>query len=259
MHAVKRSKALYHLNLSSTAIGSKGAKRIFRGLKHNESIVYLSLGCVDGVYRNRIGFKGVLELQSMLQVNKVLAIIDLSHNRIMNEGFKVLIEAIQNLENVVSLNLCNNEITSEGLEEVKLQIMNTSIQVLDLANNPINNEGLEVLLPNLKTKYKGKIIKLNLASCGFTHKILGRIFPVLAKNKYLRCLVLDHNNFEKDGFLYLKEGLRNNVALKYFSMSMCKIDDEGVRSLGESISTAANLKTLILSHNLITVSKSKLN
>ena len=35
MHAIKRSKSLYHLNLSSTELTHKGAKRIFRSLREN--------------------------------------------------------------------------------------------------------------------------------------------------------------------------------------------------------------------------------
>lgn len=66
MHSIKRSKSLYHLNLSSTALTHKGGKRIFRALRKNESLVSLLLGCVDGVYRNRVGMKGLIEFQNML-------------------------------------------------------------------------------------------------------------------------------------------------------------------------------------------------
>ena len=100
MHSIKRSKSLYHLNLSSTSISHKGAKRIFRALRKNESLISLSLGCIDGVYRNRIGMKGIFELRNMLQTNKTLNILDLSYNRIMNEGFKSLIFAIENQESI---------------------------------------------------------------------------------------------------------------------------------------------------------------
>lgn len=66
MHAVKRSRSLYYLNLSSTSLSHKGAKRIFRALRKNESLTTLLLGCVDGVYRNRIGMKGLIEFHNML-------------------------------------------------------------------------------------------------------------------------------------------------------------------------------------------------
>jgi hypothetical protein len=38
MHGIKRSKSLYHLDVSSTELTHKGAKRIFRSLKKNISL-----------------------------------------------------------------------------------------------------------------------------------------------------------------------------------------------------------------------------
>lgn len=59
MHGVKRSKSMIRLDLSSTELSHKGAKRIFKSLCKNESLTSLSLGCVEGVYRNRIGERGL--------------------------------------------------------------------------------------------------------------------------------------------------------------------------------------------------------
>ena len=115
MHAVKRFHSIYHLNLSSANITHKGAKRIFRALHKNESLVSLSLGCIDGVNRNRIGVEGVLEIAKLFEVNKTLSILDLSCNRILDEGFVLLVRALEKAEHVKSLNLSSNEITFTGL------------------------------------------------------------------------------------------------------------------------------------------------
>ncbi|CDW88658.1 leucine rich repeat family protein [Stylonychia lemnae] len=245
MHSIKRSKSLYYLNLASTAITQKGAKRIFRALRKNESLVQLSLGCVDGVYRNRIGMKGLHEFRNMLQNNKTLSILDISYNRIMNEGFKALIFAIENQESIISINVSNNEITKESLLEVKNSLVNTSLQSLEINNNAISNEGLDVLLANLKAKYKSKLIRLDLSMCSLNHKIFAKIFPIISKNQFLRFLILDKNNFAKDAFSNIKEGLRNNVTLK------C-LNDDGAKTIGECITTAGHLQILILSNNSIT-------
>eukprot|EP00347_Sterkiella_histriomuscorum_P005528 403356270 len=264
MHAIKRSKSLYYLNLSSTALSHKGAKRIFRALRKNESLISLHLGCVDGVYRNRVGMKGLIELHNMLQTNKTLNILDLSYNRIMNEGFKTLIFAIENQENIISLNVANNEITSEVLEDVKYAMVNTGIMSLEINNNPITNDGLDILLANLKAKYKAKLIRLNLSSCQLTHKVIPKIFPILSKNKFLRFLILDQNNFEKDAFASIKEGLRNNTSLKCliraissrFSMqsldlSFNRISDESHQSIKELLLVNKTLKNLNFKSNLL--------
>ena len=137
MHAVKRSHSIYHLNLSSANITHKGAKRIFRALHKNESLVSLSLGCIDGVNRNRIGVEGVLEIAKLFEVNKTLSILDLSCNRILDEGFVLLVRALEKAEHVKSLNLSSNEITFTGLYEVRAAFAYTQLSVLDVSNNHI--------------------------------------------------------------------------------------------------------------------------
>lgn len=132
---------------------------------------------------------------------------------------------------------------------MKNSLVNTCLKVLDISNNPLKNEGVEELLNILKQKYKTKIINLNLTSCGLTHKILGKLFPVLTKNHHLRELLLDQNNFEKDKFIAIKEGLRMNKTLIILSLSMCKIDDKGARTIGECLTTSVNLHKIILSNN----------
>ncbi len=82
---------------------------------------------------------------------------------------------------------------------------------------------------------------MDLSSCGLTHKILPKIFPIIAKNPTLRYLKLDQNNFAKDNFASIKEALRYNVGLKYLSLSMCKIDDQGAKTLGEAFSIAQHI------------------
>lgn len=67
MHAAKRSQSLYHLNLASTDITERGIKRICTSLIKNESVVSLSLGCNEGIYKNRINEKGMQYLTNLLK------------------------------------------------------------------------------------------------------------------------------------------------------------------------------------------------
>lgn len=58
-------------------------------------MVSLKLGCVDESYKNRIGIEGITFFKKYCKENKVLSMIDVSGNRIMNEGFKSLILACE--------------------------------------------------------------------------------------------------------------------------------------------------------------------
>ena len=55
MHAIKRSFSLIKLNLSSTEIGPKGAERVFKALRLNESVVSLTMSNYEGSHKNVIG------------------------------------------------------------------------------------------------------------------------------------------------------------------------------------------------------------
>lgn len=96
MHGLKRSKQIYKVDLSSTGVTYKGGQRIFKSLRNNQSITSLSLGCIDGAFRNMVGLRGLAEFQNMLKTNQFLNILDLSSNRIMNDGFHSLIMSIEN-------------------------------------------------------------------------------------------------------------------------------------------------------------------
>lgn len=102
------------------------------------------------------------ELGDLLKMNKTLSMLDLSYNRIMDEGFFALIKILEKAENLVSLNLSSNEITLEGLLAAQSSFINTRLKVLNLSKNEITDEGAQTLLSFTKPKNKGAMIRLNL-------------------------------------------------------------------------------------------------
>lgn len=58
MHGIKRSKSIIKLNLSSTNITAIGAKRIFRALRNNESLIEFILSNEE-IHKNQFGFKAL--------------------------------------------------------------------------------------------------------------------------------------------------------------------------------------------------------
>lgn len=65
-------------------------------------------------------------------------------------GFKDLLDSIQDVKTLKSLNLKNNGIDDSYVDELKFIITNTSISVLDLSNNEIGPKGIEPMLQSLK-------------------------------------------------------------------------------------------------------------
>jgi hypothetical protein len=79
-----------------------------------------------------------------------MEIMDISFNRILDEGFKKLIFALEYNQNITSLYLKNNEITRQGLESVKYILPNTNLVCIDMSYNAIKNKGVEALLNLVK-------------------------------------------------------------------------------------------------------------
>ena len=64
--AIAKSKTVVHLDISSNQITHKGAKKIFQTLLYNASLISLKLGSIDGINKNKIGYKGLSSLVNLL-------------------------------------------------------------------------------------------------------------------------------------------------------------------------------------------------
>ena len=69
MKAVTKSRSIIHLDVSSNNIGHKGAKRVFKALAENQSLISLAIGSVDNVQKNKIGNESALKHLVHLLIN----------------------------------------------------------------------------------------------------------------------------------------------------------------------------------------------
>lgn len=84
------------LRIDMNNIQWEGASYLARALRHNNSLVDLSLssGKSGSNSRNRILERGAYELSRALAINKYLIILNLTGNGIGNEGISYLLPAI---------------------------------------------------------------------------------------------------------------------------------------------------------------------
>ena len=80
--AIKFSKSVFYIDISSNNINPKGSKAIFQNLKNNESVYSLFMSTVKGINRNILGLQGSISLSKCLKINKTLSILDISSNSI---------------------------------------------------------------------------------------------------------------------------------------------------------------------------------
>jgi len=104
----------YKLYLCENRIGHVGASIISCSLKHNSTLVELSLG------NNHIGDKGAQEIAASLAVNDSLEMLDLERNNIGPSGISALAQALES--------------------------QNSSLQWLVLSKNPIGDVGANMIL-----------------------------------------------------------------------------------------------------------------
>ena len=137
---------LIALNLSKNKIGNKGCSYIAESLLNNHKLEILDLSNQSDTFQsyqgmNAIALEGIVSISSTLQVNKTLKYLDLSYNRIEEEGSKWLCKSL--LENtslqVLKLFYCHCSIRGvsyfgEVLENNKI------LQHIDLRGNGVGKK-----------------------------------------------------------------------------------------------------------------------
>jgi uncharacterized protein (DUF924 family)/Ran GTPase-activating protein (RanGAP) involved in mRNA processing and transport len=105
---LRHSRRLRRLSLASNRIGPDGARALADALREHPSLVLLNLGwtrATNAVHEegNRLGDAGCEALAELLRHNRVLRVLDVSHNAITQRGLDVLREALTDNVTLVSL------------------------------------------------------------------------------------------------------------------------------------------------------------
>lgn len=121
-------------------------------------------------------------------------ILNLSGNYLTDTGVKSLCQGLALNKSLISLNLSNNDIGSEGMKLLAKALESSQVQQLNLSRNPIKNKGAEVIGEIINKGNNNNLEVLNLTECEITHKGGIAIYKGLKKAGCLRILILDHNN-----------------------------------------------------------------
>ena len=126
------NKPLTHLDLSwNVNLSDSGAHCIFEGLQHNTTLVSLNLSNT-GIYRYN-NYTNARSLAKMLQTNKSLTHLDLSHNFISANS--CIFESVQCNNTLVNLILWNNSDSGTATSLSEMIRLNSSLTHLDLGCN----------------------------------------------------------------------------------------------------------------------------
>jgi hypothetical protein len=157
------------------------------------------------LWGNQFTFESIPILSNILNGNRTLKELDLSHNHLLDKGVQIISE-------VLSLNTC-------------------SIKELDLSSNEITDKGAEYLGNMLRTNRKLKSLILNknhITDDGFTFLANALVHD----NQKLKQLKLESNPYiTKRGVINVLNLLRDNQVLENIYVKACNISDKDFHML----------------------------
>lgn len=141
---LKISTALKKLDISLNEYTNNGVKVLAQALKENTSLTTLSL--VPPLYGKQFAAIGAKALSHALCFNKALKILEISFNKIGDEGFAHFCSALEKNTALETLVVVNNNITDLSLENLNKALgNNTTLSSLHIERNPFSTEGLKSL------------------------------------------------------------------------------------------------------------------
>jgi Ran GTPase-activating protein (RanGAP) involved in mRNA processing and transport len=224
-------KFLKNLNLSSNRIGTKGAKKLAKGLGLS-NLVFLNIS------HNNIKNMGAWSIGKALSKNKTLLSLGLADNKISDRGAHFLSESLKSNDTLEELTLGNNSIRSKGANFLAEMLNNNgSLKKLTLSRNPLGDKGASALAKSLANNNSLKILFLvgtEISNCE-------DLSLALAQNTTLKELYLSHNHIESDSHELLRAGVLEILDLKY----------NQIRKIGEFLPASEKLAGLSFRGNKI--------
>ena len=247
------NKALTHLDLSQSS--DSMACLIFESLRHNSTLVHLNLSNSDATFSNQ---KTAQALVAMLQVNKSLTHLNLSHFKIFSgSGACCVFKCLQQNNTLVNLNLSYTGVavtdsdTAQAL--VTMLQVNKSLTHLNLAHlENFSDFGAFCVFKGLQRNTA--LINLNLGYCDVTitnPDTLTALTTLCQENDSLTHLNLSGNEALSDtGFQNIFECLQHNRALVYLNLGRTRLtatNQDTARSLTKMLQVNKSLTHLDLS------------
>ena len=181
-------------------------------LMNNSTLTELNLSS------NKITDEGVRRLVKVIQVNTTLRSLDISHNTTSDDGMSSISDCLKINATLSKLNLSNNKITDEVVKMFSEAIqINTTLQDINMSSNNITDEGAKRLAEAIKVNTTLK--ELNISKNWISKEGVMRIVEACTINRTLHKLVCTHNNLSKSGLAAINEYIRKENAVQIFEAS----------------------------------------
>eukprot|EP00985_Skeletonema_marinoi_P031126 scaffold36328_cov141-Skeletonema_marinoi.AAC.5 len=187
-----RNMHIVELCLGDLNLGDENMRSLFRGMTRSSSIKKLAMPS------NRIGIETIRSMVPFLQNASNLTFLNVNHNNISSEGFKVLWRTL--IDSPIEELHC----AGSGVESIEIDIgsIPPNLDILSMSRNNINTDGCRELA--------------KLLQC---------------KNSALTELLLVESRIDDEGVAILVDALENNTSLEKLTLQK----NEGITMKGKAL------------------------
>eukprot|EP00986_Skeletonema_menzelii_P019963 scaffold29755_cov154-Skeletonema_menzelii.AAC.3 len=176
--------------------------------------------------------------------NKQIKVLTLYGNSFGAEGMKSLVPFLQHSHNLTSLNVSGNNIETDGFWWLLQGLRNGCIEKLNLRHCELSNmsmlEKQHCYLPNLQVLYLSDNSNIGVDGCSSIASLLRRSDTKMKKFYLNRCKIGD------EGVTIIAESLVNNTSLCYLELETNNIRKNGLTALLKLLN---NVETIQATYN----------
>lgn len=196
----------------------------------------------------RIGDEGAKALGSVIKLHSTLISLSLGYNLISPAGAVPLIDSVNNTVHSIDLR-CNSIGDKGALALSKLLMKENNIQHLAIQNNRIGPSGVKVLVGSLLDNATLQSLDLGTNNIGDEGALA--IGELLKTNNSLKVLNLRSNDLTEEGIQVISHGLKENSSVEVLNLGSNCVRDAGAASLAEALEQNLSLRSLNITNALI--------
>ena len=239
---LKNNSFIEYLNLGGNSLKDEGFILICKGLNENHSLNTLKIP------QNEIEEKGIIQgLKFITSSRNKLINLDISKNKIMDEGLIFITDQLKDFPNLYSLNIsfCNFEF--QGFQYlIKNLQYNRKLEVLNVSGNRLKSKYYDSLKPFFS--FLG-IKSLNMAKCHLGDLSTFELGYCIEQNCTIKKLNISDNEICDEGFKSFSTLFYKNLVVESFDCSSNFLTDTGVKELIKSLEYNTSIKSINLYDN----------
>ena len=231
-----------YFNLSGNSIKNEGFIAVCKGLNDNKSLVTLKLA------HNEIGEKGIIQgLKYITSPINKLVHLDISKNRILNEGLIALTNQLKDFPNLFSLNISFCGFEFKAFEFLLKNLQYTrKIEILNVSGNNLKNDNFDRIKSYFA--YIG-LRTLNMSKCSLCDNSTFILGECMENNFTIRKLNISDNEITDNGFKSFGALFYKNSTLNHFDVSCNFLTNNGIANFIKSLEVNNSLNSINLYNN----------